>query len=101
MHPLILVIGNKVNRINCNTSALFSTDSNNMQLNALIGENLEELGIQKHSGPRFAAYTTVEARLKSFTNWPARLKQTPRAMAEAGFFYLGNILVLHLLVTGH
>ncbi len=62
-----------------------------MQLNALIGDNLEELGIPKHTGPRYAAYTTVEARLKTFAYWPTRLKQTPRAMAQAGFFYLGDL----------
>ena len=61
-----------------------------MQLNALIGDNMEELGIQKHSGPRYSAYTTVESRLKTFSQWPTRLKQTPRAMAQAGFFYLGT-----------
>jgi baculoviral IAP repeat-containing protein 2/3 len=63
-----------------------------MQLNALIGDNLEELGIPKHTGPRYAAYTTVEARLKTFAYWPTHLKQTPRAMAQAGFFYLGVLL---------
>lgn len=59
------------------------------QLNALVGENFEELGITKHSGPRFSTYATLEARLKSFNNWPSHLKQTPRVMAQAGFFHLG------------
>jgi len=68
-----------------------SIETSYMQLNALIGDNLEELGIPKHTGPRYAAYTTVEARLKTFAYWPTRLKQTPRAMAQAGFFYLGDL----------
>lgn len=61
------------------------------QLNALIGEHLEELGVAKHSGPRFPAYATVESRLRTFAKWPAHLKQTPHDMAQAGFFYLGTI----------
>ncbi|XP_065349413.1 E3 ubiquitin-protein ligase XIAP-like isoform X1 [Cloeon dipterum] len=31
-----------------------------------------------------------EARLKSFTNWPADKKQKPKDLAEAGFFYRGD-----------
>jgi len=62
---------------------------NNSRINALISESLEELGITKHQAPRYATYATRDARLKSFTHWPSHLKQTPRMMAEAGFFYLG------------
>ena len=61
-----------------------------MQLNALVGENLEELGITKHSGPRYSTYATLDARLKSYNHWPVHLKQTPKAMAQAGFFHLGT-----------
>ncbi|XP_045029942.1 baculoviral IAP repeat-containing protein 7-like isoform X1 [Daphnia magna] len=61
----------------------------NMQLDALVGENLEELGIRKHTGPRYITYATLDARLKSYGHWPPQLKQTPRAMAQAGFFHLG------------
>lgn len=61
-----------------------------MQLDSLVGNSLEELGITKHSGPRYSTYATLEARLKSFNHWPSHLKQTPRAMAQAGFFHLGN-----------
>lgn len=59
------------------------------QLNALVTENLEELGITKHSGPRYSTYSTMEARLRSYNQWPAHLKQTPYTMAQAGFFHLG------------
>nr|SVE88493.1 EOG090X01XB [Daphnia sinensis] len=61
----------------------------NMQLDALVGENLEELGIRKHTGPRYITFATLDARLKSYGHWPPQLKQTPRAMAQAGFFHLG------------
>lgn len=61
-----------------------------MQLDALVGENLEGLGITKHSGPRYSTYATLEARLKSFSHWPSHLKQSPRSMAQAGFFHLGR-----------
>lgn len=64
--------------------------SEGMQLDALVGNSLEELGITKHSGPRYSTYATLEARLKSFNHWPFHLKQSPRAMAQAGFFHLGK-----------
>jgi len=68
--------------------------SNNMQLNALIGDNLEQLGILEHClehrGPRYSNYSTFESRIKSFKNWSSHLKQTPSIMAQAGFFYLGT-----------
>lgn len=70
----------------------------NSRLNSLIGESLEELGITKHQAPRYAMYATKDARLKSFTHWPSHLKQTPRMMAEAGFFYLGNISFIDNLI---
>lgn len=39
-------------------------------------------------GPRFPEFTTKEDRLATFKNWPKSLKQTPEALAEAGFFYM-------------
>lgn len=53
----------------------------NMQLDALVGENFEELGIRKHTGPHYITYATLDAQLKSYGHWPPQLKQTPRAMA--------------------
>lgn len=35
-------------------------------------------------------YAARETRLASFANWPRHLKQDPRVLAEAGFFYAGN-----------
>lgn len=38
---------------------------------------------------RYQQYLTAEQRRMSFTSWPTYLDQTPRQMAEAGFFYVG------------
>ena len=67
----------------------------NSELNGLNGESLEELGITKHRAPRYAMYATKDARLKSFNHWPSHLKQTPLMMAQAGFFYLGNFIIMN------
>ena len=40
-------------------------------------------------GPRHPRFATVLARRTSFDEWPPALKQTPEAMADAGFIYLG------------
>lgn len=53
-------------------------------------DNLSELGIQAHKGPRLPAYATLEARLRSFTGWPVDLIQTPDMLAEAGFYYVNR-----------
>ena len=42
-----------------------------------------------HQGPRHPRFATVLARRSSFDEWPPALKQTPEAMADAGFIYLG------------
>ncbi|XP_033740533.1 baculoviral IAP repeat-containing protein 2-like [Pecten maximus] len=34
-------------------------------------------------------YCDFEVRLASFTDWPSQLKQQPRQMSKAGFFYIG------------
>lgn len=52
-------------------------------------DNLNELGVQKHNGPKRPDYATVESRLRSFTNWSPSLIQTPDQLAQAGFHYEG------------
>ncbi|KRT80787.1 hypothetical protein AMK59_5172, partial [Oryctes borbonicus] len=37
----------------------------------------------------YRAFTTVDWRLSSFKHWPISLKQSPEAMAKAGFYYQG------------
>lgn len=51
---------------------------------------LSELGITQHRDPVYANYSTVEARLKSFKEWPKSMRQTPDQLSEAGFFYTGK-----------
>ena len=48
-----------------------------------------EKSILKHTGPLHANYATVEARIRTFKEWPPALPQRPRELAEAGFYYIG------------
>lgn len=77
-------------------------------------QGAEMLGVHRHRGPINVRYSTLEARLASFNpiressssfelgtirnraakdgsvGWPVnRIKQTPRSLADAGFFYTG------------
>ena len=49
----------------------------------------EDIGIIRHSGPANAKYSTVEARTRTFREWPPALRQQPAQLSEAGFFYIG------------
>jgi len=49
----------------------------------------EDLGIIRHSGPANPKYSTVEARTRTFREWPPALRQQPAQLSEAGFFYIG------------
>lgn len=49
----------------------------------------ENIGIIKHTGPLHPNYATLEARLRTFREWPPALKQQPQELAEAGFYYIG------------
>jgi len=51
--------------------------------------NEEKVGIIKHSGPANSKYSTPESRLRSFKDWPPALRQEPKQLAEAGFYYIG------------
>lgn len=42
------------------------------------------------AAPVYRRYESEEARVKSFELWPIGLKQRPRDMAAAGFFYTGE-----------
>lgn len=37
---------------------------------------------------RYPMYARIEERLETFKNWPKSLKQKPKELAEAGFFYI-------------
>ncbi|CAH1183237.1 unnamed protein product [Phaedon cochleariae] len=52
-------------------------------------QNLDELGVQAHKGPKRTNFATVEARLQSFVGWSSDLIQTPDILSQAGFYYEG------------
>jgi hypothetical protein len=51
---------------------------------------MNELGIQTHHGPMHPKYSTVESRLRTFTDWPLDMSQTPQQLAQAGFYHIGK-----------
>lgn len=46
-------------------------------------------GIPAYPVSKRPQFKTVESRLESYTGWPSKVKQDPRILAEAGFFYCG------------
>jgi len=59
------------------------------QVQVPLGRNPESIGILKHSGPQHPQHATLEARLRTFRDWPPALRQQPGELAEAGFYYIG------------
>jgi hypothetical protein len=53
-------------------------------------DDMSELGIQSHHGPRHPKYSTVESRLRTYTDWPPSMSQTPQQLAQAGFYHVGK-----------
>ncbi|XP_023710520.1 baculoviral IAP repeat-containing protein 3 isoform X2 [Cryptotermes secundus] len=53
-------------------------------------DDMSELGIQTHHGPRHPKYSTVESRLRTYTDWPSDTCQTPQQLAQAGFYHVGT-----------
>ena len=49
----------------------------------------------------YPEYTTWDARIKSFSNWPPRIAPSAEALSDAGFFYRGNICSLVLQTHSH
>lgn len=47
-------------------------------------------GLPVYSGPRRKEYIMADARVKSYKDWPSKVKQSPQALANAGFFYCGK-----------
>lgn len=58
-------------------------------INLVSNDNLSNLGVQTHKGPKKSHYATLESRLKTFIMWPPDLIQTPDVLAQAGFYYEG------------
>jgi len=49
----------------------------------------ESFGVMRHEGPLHPQHATIEARLRTFRDWPPALKQQPSQLTEAGFYYIG------------
>jgi len=48
------------------------------------------VGVAVHHGPAHSKFSTVESRIRTFREWPPALRQHPKELAEAGFFYIGK-----------
>lgn len=52
--------------------------------------SLDSLGIHLRAFKvAFLMFANLDARLKTYSNWPKSMSQKPMALAEAGFFYSG------------
>lgn len=50
-------------------------------------ESIRSLGIQQIRAPKKERYSSLDARLRSFANWPRSSVQSPETLATAGFYY--------------
>ncbi|KAH8375609.1 hypothetical protein KR200_007785 [Drosophila serrata] len=51
------------------------------------GKNLDELGIQPTSLPQRPKYACIDARMRTFSDWPIANIQPAEALAQAGLYY--------------
>lgn len=59
---------------------------------------LEDVGVlQVMKNPKHKEYALLEARLKSFEKCMIQLKQDVQTLCEAGFFYIGKMLI-HIIL---
>ena len=58
--------------------------------------HLEELGVQLYSGPKNPDMGPIDTRKASFVDkeWPENTPVSTDRLAEAGFYYIGNIFQL-------
>ena len=67
------------------------SDHNKNLATELLREKNEEdwstLGIIHHPGPVHENYITAHSRLLTYNLWPLWLSQSPKDLADAGFFY--------------
>lgn len=52
------------------------------------------------SPPKYRQYAIKDVRLGSFKNWPSCYRQRPEDLAEAGFFYSGNLDIVFCFYCG-
>ncbi|KAL9917201.1 death-associated inhibitor of apoptosis 2 [Glossina fuscipes] len=68
----------------------FFPDCPRVQLGPLIemaSDGIRDLGIQQISPPKNSKYSSLDARLRTYNNWPIPDIQKPVALAEAGLYY--------------
>lgn len=58
---------------------------------------MKSLGVQIHKVAKHPKYSTKDSRLATFVTWPIDMTQSPEDLADAGFFYPGNLNKLALL----
>lgn len=68
----------------------FFPDCPRVQLGPLIemaNDGIRDLGIQQISAPKNPKYTSLHARLRTYSNWPIPDIQKPEDLAQAGLYY--------------
>ncbi|XP_037953728.1 uncharacterized protein LOC119683913 [Teleopsis dalmanni] len=61
-----------------------------VQLGPLIemtNDGIRDLGIQQISPPKMPKFSSLDTRLRTYTNWPIRDVQKPESLAQAGLYY--------------
>ncbi|KRT86506.1 hypothetical protein AMK59_2078 [Oryctes borbonicus] len=53
-------------------------------------KGIDECGCVIGRKPKINKFESLEARFLTFEDWPISMKQTGKAMAQAGFYYTGN-----------
>ncbi|KAM7343257.1 death-associated inhibitor of apoptosis 2-like isoform 1-T1 [Cochliomyia hominivorax] len=53
----------------------------------MANDGIRDLGIQQISAPKNPKYTSLQARLRTYSNWPIPDIQKPEDLAQAGLYY--------------
>lgn len=53
-------------------------------------ESITKYAVPRVKAPVYSDYNTYEQRLASYKEWPISLKQRPKELSEAGFYYTGK-----------
>lgn len=54
----------------------------------IAGDGIRDLGIQQIQTPKREKYSCLDARIRTFSQWPRSDIQHPEVLATAGFYYL-------------
>lgn len=58
--------------------------------NSVPERSMLKYALPKTSGPTFPDYVSLDKRIESYKDWPISIKQRPRVLSEAGFYYTGK-----------